>query len=149
MNTTVRNVFLIIVILTFILLPLMAGIIGLFIETDEDDHSGNMDFSMICSFPMECIRSMSAQQMAAVLWFGMSIFALFVVYLGGRSKAKRFNDRTIEPNKSLIVAFSKAALFIRAAFNFCILAPNRVSQTANCLGFLYTHDSIFQGGNKS
>ena len=117
MNTTVRNVFLAIVILSIILLPMIVGIIGLFIETDADDLPGNIDVSMIYSSPMTWRSWISVQQMAAILRFGISIFALFVVYLGGRSKAKRFNDRTIEPIKTLEVVFIEAALF-RAAFKF-------------------------------
>ena len=123
MNTTARNVFLIIVILSVILLPMIAGIIGLFIETDEDNFPGNIDFSMISSFPMAWNSWLSVQQMAAVLRFGLSIFALFVVYLGGRSKAKRFNDRTIEPIKYLKVILTETALF-RAVFNFLSVDPN-------------------------
>ncbi len=123
MNTTARNVFLIIVILSVILLPMIVGIIGLFIETDVDNLPGNIDFSMISSFPMAWISWISVHQMAAVLCFGLSIFALFVAYLGGRSKAKRFNDRTIEPIKYLKVILTETALF-RAVFNFLFVDPN-------------------------
>jgi hypothetical protein len=122
MNTTDRNVFLMIVILSVILFPVIAGIIGLFVETNTDDLPENIDFSMICSFPTDCISSISVWQMTVILWCGMSMFALFVVYLGGRSKAKRFNDRTIGLIKSLEIVCTEAALF-RAAFNFLFYDP--------------------------
>jgi hypothetical protein len=122
MNTTARNVFLIIVILSVVLLPVITGIIGLFIGTDGDNLPDNIDFSMISGFSMVLISWISVRQTAVVLRFGISIFALFVVYLGGRSKAKRFNDRTIELIKSLKVVFTVAALF-RAAFNFYSMIP--------------------------
>jgi hypothetical protein len=120
--TTGRNVFIIIVMLLVILLPVITGIIGLFIGTDGDNLPDNVDFSMISSFSTVLISWISNRQAAVVLRFGISIFVLFVVYLGGRSKVKRFNDRTIELIKSLIVVFTVAALF-RAAFglNFMIL----------------------------
>jgi hypothetical protein len=51
---------------------------------------------------------------------GMSIFALFVIYLGGRSNHKRFYDRTIEPVKLFTFKFLKTALK-RAVFIFLFL----------------------------
>jgi hypothetical protein len=120
--TTGRNVFLIILMLSIILLPVITGIIGLFIGRDGDNLPDNIDFSMISNFSMVLIDWISVRQTAVVLRFGISIFALFVVYLGGRSKAKRFNDRTIELIKSLKVVFIMAALF-RAAFNFNSMIP--------------------------
>jgi len=118
-------VFLIIVILSAVLLPAIVGIIGLFIGTDGDNLPDNSDFSMISSFSMVLISWISVRQMAVVLRFGISIFALFVVYLGGRSKARRFNDRTIEPNKFLKDVCTEAALF-RAAFNFYSMIPIQI-----------------------
>ena len=120
--TTGRNVFIIIMMLFVILLPVITGIIGLFKGTDGDNLPDNIDFSMISTFSMVLICWISIRQAAVVLRFGISIFALFVVYLGGRSKAKRFNDRTIEPIKSLKVVFTMAALF-RAVFNFNSMMP--------------------------
>jgi hypothetical protein len=122
MNTTARNVFLIIVILSVVLLPVITGIIGLFIGTDGDNLPDNIDFSMISGFSMVLISWISVRQTAVVLRFGISIFVLFVAYLGGRSKTRRFNDRTIELIKSLKVVFTVAALF-RAAFNFYSTIP--------------------------
>jgi hypothetical protein len=120
--TAGRNAFLIVVMLFVILLPVITGIIGLFIGTDGDNLPDNIDFSMISSFSMGLISWISVRQTAVVMRFGISLFALFVVYLGGRSKVKRFNDRTIELIKSLKVIFTLAALF-RAAFglNFMML----------------------------
>jgi hypothetical protein len=52
----------------------------------------------------------------------ISIFALLVVYLGGRSKVKRFNDRTIEPIPSFIFVRSQTALRSRSAvFNYALV----------------------------
>jgi len=130
MNITVRNVFLTIVILSIILLPIIVGIIGSFIETDADDLPGNIDFSMIYSSSMAWRSWISVQQMSVILRFGMSIFALFVVYLGGRSKARRFNDRTIEPIKFLKDVCTEAALF-RAAFNFLFCSPHLAQMTTH------------------
>jgi len=48
---------------------------------------------------------------------GMSIFTLFVVYQGGRSNRRLFNDRTIDAVNLLRGIFSETALF-RAVFVF-------------------------------
>ena len=120
MNLSSRSVFfLAIVMLLIILLPALTGtgIVGL----TEDDELPDDDFSVIVAFPVAWTR-IPVHQMSALLRLGISIFALFVVYLGGRSKAKRFNDRTIELIKSLIRIFSKTAL-IRAVFNFLFFDP--------------------------
>ena len=127
MNPTTRNLLLVTIMLFAVLLPILMGNLGL--EDDQSDDDGLLGMS---SLPMTWINKILVHRIPDLLRFGISFFALFLVFLGGRSKAKRFNDRTIEPNKSLIVAFSKTALFIRAVFNFCVLAPNRVLQTVSC-----------------
>jgi hypothetical protein len=79
--------------------------------TEDDD-----DFSLISSFAIVSIR-IPVYQLSARLRLGISIFALFIVYLGGRSDAKRFNDRTLDTVRVSIVGFLKTALY-RAVFNF-------------------------------
>ncbi len=108
-------VFMIIVILSVILLPVFmgAGIVDL---PEEDNLTDDDDFSMVSNFSVAWLR-IPVHQMSGLLRLGISIFALFVVYLGGRSKHRRFNDRTIDPISVLKAEFLKTAL-IRAVFNF-------------------------------
>jgi hypothetical protein len=132
MNPTARNLLLVILMLFVALSPMVMGNFGL---EDEDDHPGDNDLLVMSILPMTWINKILVHRIPDLLRFGISFFALFLVFLGGRSKAKRFNDRTLDSIKPLVVLFSKAALFIRAAFNFCVLAPNRVLQTVSCSGF--------------
>jgi amino acid transporter len=122
-------VFLIILTLSVILLPVLSGasIIGL---GEEDNFADEDEFSIIHNF--SAVGMIGAiRQMSTLLGLGMSIFALFVVYLGGRSKHRRFNDRTIDPASVLMAAFLKTALF-RAVFNFLLFTPHP----------LHTYDSM-------
>ena len=96
MNQTTRNIFLILLlILSVFLAPALMGgsIIDSFAE--EDDLSDRDEFSLIGTFSVLWIR-IPVHQMAVLFRLGISIFALCVVYLGGRSKHRRFNDRTID-----------------------------------------------------
>jgi len=63
---------------------------------------------------------MQDQQMLTGLMMGMSVFALVVVYLGGRSNHRRFNDRTIDSINLLYlgVFFSVTALLRAVLFSF-------------------------------
>jgi hypothetical protein len=118
MNQTVRNIFLIIILMLSVLfMPALLGasVIELPEEDDLTDTDGD-DFSVISNFSPAWIR-IPIHQMSVLLRLGISIFALFVVYLGGRSKHRRFNDRTIDHINVLIAEFLKTAL-VRAVFNF-------------------------------
>ena len=124
MNQTTRNIFLILLLITSVLLApaLMGGSIidGL---AEEDDLGDRDEFSLIGTFSILWIR-IPVHQMSVLFRLGISIFALFVVYLGGRSKHRRFNDRTID---AINVLKFKADLLktarTRAVFNLLILRP--------------------------
>ncbi len=119
MNQNVGNIFLILILMLSVLfMPAVmgTGIIDLPEEDDLTDPDED-DFSAISSLPTAWIR-IPVHQMAVLLRLGMSIFALFVVYLGGRSKHRRFNDRTLDHVNALISYSLKTALFIRAVFYF-------------------------------
>lgn len=142
MVLTGRNVFLILLMLCIALSPVLAGNFGL----DEDDHLDDDGLLAISALPVTWTR-MLVHQVSVLLRLGISIFALYLVYLGGRSKNKRFNDRTIEPIKSLKVVFLKTAL----------LEPSLISSTLTQAGFYKgSFDRVFctqrfyiQGGRKS
>jgi hypothetical protein len=110
--------------LSVLFVPALLGtsIIDLQEEDDLTDPEDD-DFSII-DFPPTWIR-IPVHQMSVQLKLGMSIFTLFVVYLGGRSKHRRFNDRTLDHVNALIsYSFLKTALFIRAVFYFMLFAPH-------------------------
>jgi len=120
MNQIVRNLILILLMmLAAFVLPAMveASLLDLPEEedlTDEDDD----DSSASHNFSPTWIR-IPVHQMSVLLRLGISIFALFVVYLGGRSKHRRFNDRTLDHVYALISYSSlKTALLNRAVFRF-------------------------------
>jgi hypothetical protein len=122
MNLTSRiGILLSIVMLFIILLPALIGtdVVGLM----EDDEFPDDDFSVVATFPIAWTR-IPVYQMSVLLRLGISIFALVIVYLGGRSKDKRFNDRTIELVNFLISVFSRTAL-LRAVFNFLFFDIHR------------------------
>ena len=81
-----------IMMLFIILLPAVTGLVGLTVENEfpEDD-----DYTLANSFMASWAR-MPIHQMLAGLMLGMSMFTLFVVYMGGRSNHRRFNDRTLD-----------------------------------------------------
>jgi hypothetical protein len=134
MSLTNRNViFMAMMMLCIILLTVLTGII----ISEEDDQLPDDDFLAAGSFGVAWFR-IPVPQLAFVLMLGMSIFALMVVYLGGRSNHKRFNDRTIEPVKLLTVVFLETALN-RAVFNFLIFDPYpdyKENQLTNVILFL-------------
>jgi hypothetical protein len=117
MLQNLRNIFLILILtLSVLFVPALLGtsIIDLQEEDDLTDTEDD-DFSVL-DFPPTWIR-IPVHQMSVLLKLGMSIFALFVVYLGGRSKHRRFNDRTLDHVNALISYSLKTALFIRAVFH--------------------------------
>jgi hypothetical protein len=113
--TNLSIICLILLILSVFLLPLLAGT-SIIDSPDEDTIVDNNDFSIISSVPVAWIR-FPFHQMSVLFRLGISIFALFIVYLGGRSKHRRFNDRTIDAINVLTAEFLKTAR-IRAVFNF-------------------------------
>ena len=120
MNQNVWSVcFIILLMLSALFVPALmgAGIIELLEEDDLTDMDGD-DFSVISNFAPTWIR-IPVHQMSVLLRLGISIFTLFVVYLGGRSKHRRFNDRTLDHVFDLISSsFLKTALLMRAVFRF-------------------------------
>jgi hypothetical protein len=131
MNPNVRGIFLIIIlILCAFLLPALMGasIIDLPEEDDFTDEEGD-DFSLINHFSPDWIR-IPVHQLSTLLRLGISIFALFVVYLGGRSKHRRFNDRTLDDVNALISCSLKTALLVRAVFIFLFpILPYKLSKS--------------------
>jgi hypothetical protein len=111
--TNRRSVLLTIMMLLLVLLPVATGLVGLVEDNELPDED---DFFTSDSFMPAWFRTL-AHQMLSGLIFGMSIFALFVVYLGGRSNHRRFNDRTIDFVNVLRGIFSATAL-LRAVFVF-------------------------------
>jgi hypothetical protein len=94
-----------------------AGIMDLMEEDDLTDPEDD-DLSVVNDFPTAWIR-IPIHQMAVLLRLGISIFALCVVYLGGRSKHRRFNDRTLDRVNALFsYPLLKTALIVRAVFHF-------------------------------
>jgi hypothetical protein len=120
MNQIVRNLILILLMLlaAFVLPALVeASLLDLPEEEDLTDADED-DSSAIHNFAPTWIR-IPVHQMSVLLRLGISIFALFVVYLGGRSKHRRFNDRTLDHVNALISYSSlKTAPFIGAVFRF-------------------------------
>jgi hypothetical protein len=115
MNLKNRNIaLLIILILSVILLPVLAGA-SLIDILEEDNFAGENDFLIFDSFWVTWM-GMPVHQMAVLLGLAMSMFTLFVVYLGGRSKHRRFNDRTLDHVIIfLMVRDLKTALTLRRA----------------------------------
>ena len=114
MLRTNRNITLIIISIT--LLSVCMGII--FLMENSDNPFGD-DLPETIIFPTDWVGTQN-YRVSLLLKLAISIFSLFVVYIGGRSKHKRFNDRTLELINSLVAVFSKAAL-LRAVF--CFLLP--------------------------
>ena len=122
MNHNARSIFLIILlILSALLLPALveASLIELPEEDDFVDEEGD-DFTVLNSFSTDWTR-IPVHRLSILLRLGISFFALFVVYLGGRSKHRRFNDRTIDHGKALIAFSFKTALLNRAVFVFLFI----------------------------
>jgi|GEM_PF-1595243 len=117
MNPTNRtHIFILLLVLLIVLLPVLTAVLGLMMPGNLPDNDDNV-FGL-GDFRMDWVR-LSFPQLAPELMLGMSIFVLFVVYLGGRSNDRRFNDRTLDGD-SLSSDFS---LFLKtvpygAVFNF-------------------------------
>jgi hypothetical protein len=119
MNRKSLNIiFLILLITSVVLLPVLMGA-SILDFSEEDNFADQDDFSVVNAFPMSWIR-IPVHQMSVLFRLGISIFALFGVYVGGRSKRHLFNDRTIDALSVLKADFLKTAR-IRAVFNFLFL----------------------------
>ena len=119
MNQNIWNILFILLTLSALFMPtfMETGVIELAEEDDLSELEGD-DFSVIINSAPTWIR-IPVHPMSALLRVGISIFTLFVVYLGGRSKHRRFNDRTLDHDLALISdSFLRTALLIRAVFNF-------------------------------
>lgn len=114
MNVEKRSViFVIIFLLLFLtLLPAVSGIIN-FIGVDNfsDDNylQTRADIAVWAMAPIYLTMPK--------LMLGISVFALFGVYLGGRSNYRRFNDRTLDSINLFRGIFSMTAP-LRAVFVF-------------------------------
>ena len=103
MKLTHRSAALLSIMMLFIILsPVLTGIVGLTMDNAlfEDDHL------LANSFLANWAR-MPVYQLLSGLMLGISIFVLFVVYLGGRSNDRRFNDRTLGSMDLFGGAFSR------------------------------------------
>lgn len=114
-----RSVVLTILMLFLVLLPIATGFLGLIEDNDLFDED---DLFSADSFIGTWSRILTHQMLPGLI-FGMSIFTLFVVYLGGRSNHRRFNDRTIDFIHVLRGIFSATAL-LRAVFVFLFADPH-------------------------
>ena len=104
MKLTKRSVVLLALMMLFIILfSVLTGIAGLTVDNllpADDDHS-------LVGSSMATWSRISVDQMLSGLILGISIFALFEVYMGGRSNHRRFNDRTLDSMDLFGGAFSR------------------------------------------
>jgi len=115
-----RSIILVIILLLFIfLLPAITGLVGLMVDTELSDSD---DFETLVNSFIASVARITVPPMMSGLMLGMSIFTLFVVYQGGRSNRRLFNDRTIDVVNLLRGIFSETALF-RAVFVFLFFDP--------------------------
>jgi len=105
-------------------------LISIIVGINISDSSGNGDLSDLDTLQNIVFFVMLGNEFPPQisLWFGLSVFILFVMYLGGRSKNKRFHD--LVPSLGIIsnTALFKAAL-VRAAFVFLIIGFCQKRQT--------------------
>jgi hypothetical protein len=147
MNQTSRIVIFFSIIMLFLaLLPALTGT-GMVSFIEDDDTSETDDFSFLNNIPSAWTR-IPIHQLSILFRLGISIFTLFVVYLGGRSKHRRFNDRTIDANHILRGScFSLKAALNRAVFNF--LNPWLSQRHHPFIDALFPILNPYIGGSKS
>jgi hypothetical protein len=107
--------------LFIILLPVLTGMAGLTLDNallEDDDHS------LVGSF-MAIWARMQVHQKLSGLILGVSVFALFAVYLGGRSNHRRFNDRTLDSMELFGVIFSRR-LYLEPSLFSCSSRLNQM-----------------------
>ena len=115
MNLTNRSVVLItILILLVFLLPAITGLVGLMVDNELPDSD---DYDALAGSSIVALARITGHQVLSGLMLGISVFALFGVYQGGRSNHRRFNDRTLDSNNLFRGIFSVTAL-LRAVFVF-------------------------------
>ena len=104
-------IFITILMLFLIVFPIGIGLVNLITAGDNfpDDNILQVD-GLIVTWAWFPVR-----QLISGLIMGMSIFALFVVYLGSRSSHRYFNDRSIDPINLFRGIFFLTAL-LRAVF---------------------------------
>jgi len=124
MNLSNRSVVLIAILMLFIiLLPAIAGLANGAGGDDFPDEYYLQDGGFMSAWV-----KMQNPQLSSGLMLGMSVFVLIVVYQGGRSNHRRFNDRTIDSVNLLGVFFFMTAL-LRAVFVSLRSAPaSRLSE---------------------
>jgi len=119
MNISNRSAVLLAILMLFVfLLPAITGPVS-FIEDNEFPDAD--DFETLSNSFIAFLARITVQQMLSGLMLGISIFALCVVYRGGRSNHGRFNDRTIAGTNLFRGIFSLTALN-RAVFVFLYFA---------------------------
>jgi len=110
---------LIVLILAVFLLPPLTG--ASIIASPEESPIADDNYFSITSSILVAWIGIAIHQMSVLFSRGKSIFVLVICYLGGRSKYRRFNNRTIDAIDLLAAEFLKTAL-IRAAFHFPFMA---------------------------
>ena len=116
MKLTNRSIDLLYIMMLFIiLLPVVTGLVGLTVENAflEDDDN------LLANSFMAIWARMPVHQMLLGLMLGMSIFALFVVYRGGRSNHSRFNDRTLDVNYGFFGGIFSRRLYLEPSLFSC------------------------------
>ena len=125
MKLTKRSVVLLALMMLFIILfSVLTGIAGLTVDNllpEDDDHL------FVGSF-MATWGRMTVHQTLSGLILGISIFALFGVYLGGRSNHRRFNDRTLDSMHLSGVLFRDGSTWSRLCFPVPHSLPWRCEQ---------------------
>jgi len=142
-----RRLFLLLalIVLAFSLMPFMEET-GMNVFMSNDDVLDEDDLFIISNIPFSWIR-IPVRELSILLAQGISIFALFVIYLGGRSKHRRFNDRTIDADMVIkgVAIFLKAAHYW-AAFKF--LNPSK-DQTRDSINVTFLPTFQRYGGTTS
>lgn len=112
MNLINQNtIFIIIVMLLIVILPLGVGLVNFTVDDSLPD-----DYLQVDVF-FEAWLGTPAYQVPSGLMMGMSMFALFVVYLSGWSSRRKFDDRSGDSLNFFKCIVSMTALF-RAVFVF-------------------------------
>ena len=129
MNLTNRSIILLTILILFVfLLPAITGLVGLIVDNELPDGD---DYDAFAGSTILALARLMVHPVSAGLMLGISVFALFGVYTGGRSNHRRFNDRTLDSNNLFRGIFSMTAL-LRAVFVFPFVEPQPVP-TNMCL----------------
>src|SRR4026207_2339237 len=94
MNLTNRSIILLTILILFVfLLPAITGLVGLIVDNELPDGD---DYDAFAGSTVLALARMMVHPVLSGLMLGISVFALFGVYQGGRSSHRRFNDRTLD-----------------------------------------------------